>query len=732
MTDFEPHIVYVSDEDIRIEVENLDSTTAELVANIDIIDRLSASFVYGTLADFSGTSVTIPFTKKFIPSVIKQPIEDLTPGITYYYRLMLLTNSGYVSSKTLSFTPCGRALVKTIAASNITSNSATLNGIVMGGGYSTNVTFVYGKSETLTSGTMTKTSSIPGTISGANNIPVSLPILNLEAGVKYYYHIHASNKAGISLGDIRSFMAQGRPIIEDIKMEELKTSSAILGSLVRPCGSETSVELIYGFNPDLSDKTTIIPYDRKITSDTHVKFEITNIKDTIYYCQIKSTNIGGITYSNIINFTKLKITVLPPSNKKTKSITLNCMVYAGGYSSNFEVIYGEDRDLKGKINKIQIHNKISDSIDKRLSQDIFDLDGNTIYYYQFVMKNSSGVFYSMIDSFDTKPLPEVAKIEAPKVEPPKVEPPKVEAPMVEPPKVEPPKVEPPKVEVPEVEPPKVEVPEVEPPKVEPPKVEVENKQAIRIFSNINMTGPYGGQTVVTLTGENFKRVKSVIFPTYPKGTPAMFEVMSDNVLLAIAPSITSSVKLGPMNRGVITLVDSDNQYIETDTEYAYCAPTKNGCFPSSATVQTSDGKEIKMSELKIGDKIQVSEDSSNFSEVYLFTHALATAEATFLNFTLESGLNLTLTSCHCLYVNDHLLPAEVVKIGDTLESVKSKTDKVVEIKWVTETGLFNPHTMNGDVLVNGVRTSCYTKAINAKLAHTLLEPVRYLYSLGAL
>jgi hypothetical protein len=686
MTDFEPHIVYVSDEDIRIEVKDIDLTKAQLVAHIDIVDRLSASFVYGTRSDLSGTTTTIPYIKEFIPSVFNQGIEDLTPGITYYYRLILLTNRGYMASKTLSFTPGGRPVVKTIAASNISSNSATLNGIVMGGGYSTNVTFIYGTSETLSSGVMTKTSSIPGTISGANNIPVSLPILNLEAGVKYYYRIHASNIKGMSIGEIRSFTAQGHPLVEDIKLEELeelKDSKAIISAKVKPSGTAASVELIYGFTPDLSGKTTIIPYDNTVISDTLVKFEITDIQDMIYYCQIKSTNEVGVTHSNIINFIKsendtcvsnvinfatLEISVLAPSNKTNDTITLNSRIYTGGYSSSIEIIYGLDSDLKGKVNKIQLPCHISDVLDRTLSQDLTDLDEDTMYYYQFIMKNSSGTFYSIIDSFDTTP--------------------------------------------------------------EEPILQVE-KKPVKVFSNINMSGPYGGKTVVTLNGENFKQVKSVIFPTYPRGTSADFEVISDNVLLAVAPAITSTVKLGPLNRGAITLIDADDQTFKTETEYIYCAPTNNACFPSSATVLTCDEKEIKMSELNIGDKIQASLDLE-YSEVYLFTHALPTAEATFLNFTLESGLTLSLTPCHCLYVNNVLLPAEAVKIGDTLESVKNKRDKVVEVKWITETGLFNPHTISGDVIVNGVRTSTYTKAIPAKLAHAMLEPVRYLYSLGSL
>ena len=46
------------------------------------------------------------------------------------------------------------------------------------------------------------------------------------------------------------------------------------------------------------------------------------------------------------------------------------------------------------------------------------------------------------------------------------------------------------------------------------------------------------------------------------------------------------------------------------------------------------------------------------------------------------------------------------------------------------TGLYNPHTLNGDIMVNGVKTSTYTAAIAPALAHAALWPVRMLYSLG--
>ena len=43
---------------------------------------------------------------------------------------------------------------------------------------------------------------------------------------------------------------------------------------------------------------------------------------------------------------------------------------------------------------------------------------------------------------------------------------------------------------------------------------------------------------------------------------------------------------------------------------------------------------------------------------------------------------------------------------------------------------YNPHTLNGDIVVNGIKTSTYTAAVEPSLAHSLLWPVRMLYSMG--
>jgi hypothetical protein len=50
----------------------------------------------------------------------------------------------------------------------------------------------------------------------------------------------------------------------------------------------------------------------------------------------------------------------------------------------------------------------------------------------------------------------------------------------------------------------------------------------------------------------------------------------------------------------------------------------------------------------------------------------------------------------------------------------------VSTEWAE--GLYNPHTMHGDIVVDGVHTSTYTDSVAPALAHALLWPVRMLVS----
>lgn len=171
----------------------------------------------------------------------------------------------------------------------------------------------------------------------------------------------------------------------------------------------------------------------------------------------------------------------------------------------------------------------------------------------------------------------------------------------------------------------------------------------------------------------------------------------------------------------------------------YCCPSgyscisngqckKDGCFPSSSQVTLANGTKILMNDLIVGHQVFV--NSKESSNVFMFSHRYPEVQTIFVELATDAGHLLQLTVGHYLYVNGAVAPASSVKVGDSLESETGAAVKVSSVSNVKATGLFNPHTLQGDIVVNGIRTTTYTDAIHPTLAHALLAPARAMHTLG--
>ena len=149
------------------------------------------------------------------------------------------------------------------------------------------------------------------------------------------------------------------------------------------------------------------------------------------------------------------------------------------------------------------------------------------------------------------------------------------------------------------------------------------------------------------------------------------------------------------------------------------------CFPGDATVELEDGSIKTMSTLNIGDKVRVG--PKTFSDVFMFTHKLSGGEFEFVKISAGSS-QVTLTKGHYLYVNGKLAAAKTVKVGDHVELYNGEAITVSAISCVKGTGLYNPQTVNGNIVVNNIRASTYTTTVEPMLAHKLLVPFRALYN----
>ena len=131
-----------------------------------------------------------------------------------------------------------------------------------------------------------------------------------------------------------------------------------------------------------------------------------------------------------------------------------------------------------------------------------------------------------------------------------------------------------------------------------------------------------------------------------------------------------------------------------------------------------------MAELEIGDRVAVG--NSEFSEVFMFTHKLSNVRHEFVAIKTAAGPTIRLTAGHYLPLNGAYQTAGRAKVGDTVALGDGTISLVTEVNAVSGSGLFNPQTLHGDIVVDGVLASTYTTAVERKMAHAMLAPLRTL------
>lgn len=155
---------------------------------------------------------------------------------------------------------------------------------------------------------------------------------------------------------------------------------------------------------------------------------------------------------------------------------------------------------------------------------------------------------------------------------------------------------------------------------------------------------------------------------------------------------------------------------------------ENTCFPASAMVKLEDGAWKRMEEVQIGDKVQVGSDK--YSPVFMFTHRDADVNYLFVELETSTGERVRLTKGHYIYVNGRLEMAGTVRLRDEVIHEDGTRRRISNIRRVWGRGLFNPQTMHGDIVVDGLVASTYTRSVSPKVAHGLLAPLRCMYAVS--
>ena len=184
-----------------------------------------------------------------------------------------------------------------------------------------------------------------------------------------------------------------------------------------------------------------------------------------------------------------------------------------------------------------------------------------------------------------------------------------------------------------------------------------------------------------------------------------------------------------------TLADEDSEGVAGEDEEAEISPSESPeddgsvCFPADATVEVEGGSVKRMDELEIGDNVKVG--SGEYSPVYMFSHKTSDRSYSFVKVTTCCGTTLSLTKGHYLYVNGQLAAAKSIRVGDSVMT-ETGVATITDVTTVNGVGLYNPQTITGDIMVNGIKASTYTTTVESKAAHSMLAPVRAVFNIFGL
>jgi Fibronectin type III domain len=161
-------------------------------------------FQYGTTTNYGLTTATQSKTGNTYQNVTAN-IGGLTASTTYHFRIVATNSAGtrYGSDRTFTtLSATGPPVVITNPATNIATNTATLNGTVDPHGLTTTVYFQYGTTANYgnTSASQSKT--------GNAYQNVSTNISGLTALTTYHFRIVGTNNSGTTYGGDRTFTTQ--------------------------------------------------------------------------------------------------------------------------------------------------------------------------------------------------------------------------------------------------------------------------------------------------------------------------------------------------------------------------------------------------------------------------------------------------------------------------------------------------------------------------------------------
>lgn len=330
-------------------------------------------------------------------------ITGLSPGNTYYVRAYATNSVGTAYGETKTFTtPATTPTVTTNDVSNIATTAATCGG---------NVTATGGATVT-ERGICWSTSQNP-TISGSHTANGSgtgsftCYMTGLTQGTTYYVRAYATNSAGTSYGETKTFITLSLPTVTSNFMSSVTMTTATSGGNVTDEGSAPvtarGVCWSTSSNPTVNDSHT-----SDGTGTGSFTSTMTGLTPgTWYYMRAYATNSLGTSYGDERWFQTDPATVPTVTTGAVQNIKPTSAKCLGNATNE----NGATITAKGFCWSTSQNPTVSDSHTTEgsdtggFSSVITDLTPNTTYYVRAYATNSAGTGYGVQRSFTTKSVP---------------------------------------------------------------------------------------------------------------------------------------------------------------------------------------------------------------------------------------------------------------------------------------------------------------------------------------
>jgi hypothetical protein len=347
------------------------------------------------------------------PTDVEAELSGLETGVEYRYRLVATNANGHNIGLEEDVIP-QPSLVKTGAATEVTQNTATLNGTADPEGLSSTFYFEYGKTNKYGS-----TSSAPpgegvGTTTPGDQ-PVSEGIEGLEPGATYHYRLVEVNSKGTSYGVDRTFTAETAvKHLSTDPAEPVGRVSATLKGTLDPDGMGTDYHFEWGRSKRYGEETPNEALADTSPGDQQVSAGIEGLKpETTYHFRLVAENATyGITKGQDRTVTTLPsikdIATEAATEVEPTQATLNGSLDPDGFDTSFYFEYG-----KTKFYGHTIAAPPGDDVGTNepgqleLSKTLEGLEPGTTYHFRIVAENETGSTAGGDETFKTPQGPSI-------------------------------------------------------------------------------------------------------------------------------------------------------------------------------------------------------------------------------------------------------------------------------------------------------------------------------------